>query len=209
MSARADVDHDTARSDQLPSGRTGDGVANGLDPGPAGLEGRAGPSGELEQLEPHRLVGRVRQHHHLHLDHGVPQTHERRNSRIVEGQVAEFKPPELPAFVFYSPNAEFFKDANEAIDQGNLMPGMEEAVSDYLNKLEASGESSQGTIILNATSPIIQRLRDVNQPNTMQICSIILETAKVFGGRMVDPRSCIESFGTISSSLMKMVDPTE
>ncbi|XZE55660.1 ATP-binding protein [Planctomycetaceae bacterium SH139] len=122
-------------------------------------------------------------------------------------KMGEFDPEDLPAILLYSPNAEFIRDARQAVHDDALIPGVAEMLAGCASELRAEGESEEGILYLNAKSPLIQRLAQLASTAQLElnICEALYQATKIFSGRMLDARQCMTAFGKFSQSLQELI----
>jgi molecular chaperone HtpG len=125
----------------------------------------------------------------------------------VEVKIAEFQPDAVPAVVLFSEYAEFIEDSAEALEKDELMPGIAELISGYVDRLHEAGEKSDGVLMLNAQSALIQKMAQAANDGDLPsgLCQQILHSARIFSGRMLDARTCIESFESYSNAILEQI----
>ena len=122
-----------------------------------------------------------------------------------QAKIAEFQPGSLPAIMEYSEHAEFVEDSIEAIENDELIPGVAELVSEYLEDLTSAGASTEGVLILNANSKLVMQMAQSAELGELPefACQMVLQSAKLFSGRMMDARKCIDAYDTYSDAIME------
>ena len=78
----------------------------------------------------------------------------------VSAQVSEFRPPEIPALMFYPEDAEFAIEGRKAIDEGEIADPLAALLGDYLETHASDSEKVNGTLVLNASNPLMLNLKD-------------------------------------------------
>ncbi len=123
-------------------------------------------------------------------------------------KIGEFDPKELPAIMLYSPNAEFIRDAQNIAQESNLIPGIAEMLAGCADELRADGESDEGIFYLNAKSSLINKLMTLASENQLErnVCETLYQATKIFSGRMLDARQCINAFARFSQTLEELIE---
>ena len=93
----------------------------------------------------------------------------------VRVQVASFKPSELPALVVYPQGAETAREASQALEAGDLPPGVAGLVGQFIDDRFGGGDDLKGTLYLNAACPLVLRLAEqaVSEAQRMAALTVI------------------------------------
>ena len=122
--------------------------------------------------------------------------------RSVKARMVSFKPPEVPALIIYPKDAEFLAETRSALETGDLPGPFAGLVGDYLKKLNAGGESLDGTLYLNASCTLIQRLATPEAESVRPaVLALIYQIARLFAGRMLDVTKVTDAFREASQSI--------
>jgi molecular chaperone HtpG len=124
-------------------------------------------------------------------------------------RVASFRPADLPAVMTYPAGAETMRDASSALEQGLFPDGFSSLVQDYVNQQRASSSGDEGTLHLNATCPLIQRLASTELPaeRKQATLAVVAYFAKLFCGRMLDASQATSDLGVWRRSLERLIQP--
>jgi molecular chaperone HtpG len=119
---------------------------------------------------------------------------------------AAFRPSELPAAMTYSAGAEFVRETKSALGQGLIPDGFSALLRDYIHR-HPSSSSNEGTLHLNTTCPLIQRLANDDLPIHRKQAAIatIAYFARLFCGRMLDAAQATADIGAWRRSLEKLI----
>lgn len=126
--------------------------------------------------------------------------------RGIRAQVANFQPAAIPALITYPKNAEFIQDSREALDTGNLPPGLSGLVSDYVSKLNVDDEALRGTLQLNINNGLIKQLGALHPSQARDaVLDVLLQLARIFAGRMMNSADVAESFQQTTQALTTLL----
>ncbi len=129
-------------------------------------------------------------------------------ARGIKVIAASFKPPEVPAIITYPKDAEFIADTRASLDADEIPGPFADLVSDYLNKLGTSAEDLQGTLYLNVSCELVQKLAaQTNETLRGAALDLLYQTARLFAGRMLGPQQAIAAFKEAAQAISKLALP--
>jgi len=125
----------------------------------------------------------------------------------VRVQVASFKPAELPALMVYPHGAETAREASQALEAGDLPPGVAGLVGQFIDERFGGGDDLKGTLYLNAACPLVLKLAEppVSEAQRMAALTVIHQTARLFCGRMLGPDDAVRAFKILTGALGGLV----
>ncbi len=124
----------------------------------------------------------------------------------IPARVASFHPKEVPALMVYPPNAELLRDSQQALETqdlpGSIAPLVQAFVNDHLNQRE----DWHGTLYLNSACPFIKEVAKHANPKTLpSILQMLYQTARLFCGRMLQPKEATQAFAKWTQALQEML----
>jgi molecular chaperone HtpG len=131
-------------------------------------------------------------------------------SRGIKAKIVTFKPDTVPALVIYPKDAEFIIETRNALDSGELPGPLAGLIGDYVNRMSTSEDDLSGTLYVNASCAIIDRL--ANQPPADALrdsaLTLIYQVARLFAGRTLTPADVTDAFGETIRSLDALLGTT-
>ncbi len=120
-------------------------------------------------------------------------------------RASRFRPTELPAVVTHSAEAEYVRDAQNALSQRLLPDGFSALVADYIRHQPAPDPG--GTLHLNAACPLVQRLASPDLPPARKqaALAVVAYFATLFSGRMLDASQATAHLAAWTNSLDRLV----
>src|SRR5262249_31627732 len=125
----------------------------------------------------------------------------------VRVQVASFKPAELPALMVYPHGAETAREASQALEAGDLPPGVAGLVGQFIDERLGGGDGLKGTLYTTAACPLVVKLAEqpVSEARRMAALTVIHQTARLFCGRMLGPDDAVRAFKILTGALGGLV----
>jgi molecular chaperone HtpG len=125
--------------------------------------------------------------------------------RGIKAIAASFKPPEVPAIITYPKDAEFIAETRSALDADEIPGPFADLVNDYLGKLSTSADDLQGTLYLNVSSELVQKLAALpNETLRGAALDLLYQVARLFAGRMLGPQQAIAAFKDAAQAIGKL-----
>jgi len=126
--------------------------------------------------------------------------------RGVRASVAAFRPHEAPALMIYPESAELVLEGREAIEAGEIPEGLAGLISEYVEDI-AARQPMGGTLLLNASCPLIRRLTDLPAgPARDAVLIIVYQTARLFAGRTLTVGDVTEAFAESGAALGRLLE---
>jgi molecular chaperone HtpG len=125
----------------------------------------------------------------------------------VTAKVAAFKPAEVPAVMVYPPGAETVRQAESALDAGDVPEGLEGLMGAYVEERTAGRDDLDGTLYLNASCPLVRRLAD-EPPDAGRLAAaltLILQNARLFSGRTLTAADAVAAFREFTQGIERLV----
>jgi molecular chaperone HtpG len=121
----------------------------------------------------------------------------------IRARMASFKPTEVPAVIMYPHGAEIVREANSALEAGELPSGLEGLVGEYVESRTSSGEDMHGTLYVNASCPLIRRLAEQsgNADSRDAALSLLYQVARLFCGRLLNAADVTGAFRDLTRSV--------
>lgn len=127
--------------------------------------------------------------------------------RKIRARVVTFKPEEVPAIVSYPKDAEFIKDTRDALDKGDLPGPFAGLVGDYMNRMNVDEDSLAGTLHINASNDLINKLAKMDDGQARNAAlELVYQMARLFAGRMLDTADITHSFGMSAASIQNLLN---
>jgi hypothetical protein len=103
----------------------------------------------------------------------------------------------------YPAGAETAREASQALEAGDLPPGVAGLVGQFIDERFAGGDDLKGTFYLNASCPLVLRLAEgpVSEAQRMAALTVIHQTARLFCARMMSPKEAAGAFKILTQSL--------
>jgi molecular chaperone HtpG len=121
-------------------------------------------------------------------------------------QVVTFKPEVLPAVMMYPKDAEFIRDAREALDSGEIPGPFAGMIGSYISRMSVDEDALAGTLYLNAANPAMQRLVSIQQEEKRPAAlDLIYQMARLLAGRMLDSAQITALFQSTNNALDKLL----
>jgi molecular chaperone HtpG len=126
----------------------------------------------------------------------------------VKARVASFKPIEVPGLMVYPEGAEIGREAREAMEKDELPGPIAGLVGEYVER-RFQPDDLQGTLILNASCPLVRRLAEASCPPAIRaaLLTVMHQMARLFCGRMLSAAEAAQAFGDMTKAMGKLVKP--
>jgi len=124
----------------------------------------------------------------------------------INARIASFKPPQLPALMIYPQGAEIAREAEQALEGGELPGPLAGLVSDYVE--QRFGDTDlRGVLYLNASCPLVRRLAEKGDAaaNRAAVLTILYQLARLFCGRLLNAADAAEAFDATIQSLGRLM----
>ena len=123
----------------------------------------------------------------------------------VSAQVSEFRPPEIPALMFYPEDAEFAIEGRKAIDEGEIADPLAALLGDYLETHASDSEKVNGTLVLNASNSLMLNLKDEDESAARDAAlELVYQMARLFNGRTLSAQDASRAFRGVSEAVELM-----
>lgn len=118
-------------------------------------------------------------------------------------QLSEFEPAGLPAVLVFDRSAEFLSQVSNLNDDNSLPPGLGTMLSGCADEMMADGQTTQGTLHLNAKSTLINTLAAQAKNGTLNenVLQLLYQAVRLFSDRQMDAKKCMEAWANLSKSL--------
>lgn len=127
--------------------------------------------------------------------------------RKIRARVVTFKPDEVPAIISYPKDAEFIKETRDALDKGELPGPFAGLVGDYMNRMDVDEDALAGTLHINASNELINRLATMQESEGRNAAlELVYQMARLFAGRMLDTADITYAFGMSAASITNLLD---
>jgi molecular chaperone HtpG len=124
----------------------------------------------------------------------------------IRAQVMAFKPEVLPAIMSYPKEAEFVRDANQALDAGEIPDAFAGMVGAYLSQMTVDQASLAGVLYLNANNPFVQALAKVEDAEQREpVLELIYQMARLLAGRLLDAQKITALFASSNQAFMRLI----
>jgi len=126
-------------------------------------------------------------------------------SRGVSARVCEFRPPEVPALIFYPEDAEFAIEGRKALDQGEIADPLAALLGDYLEHRAPDSEALDGTLVLNASNELMKNLALESESAARDSAlDLVLHMARLFSGRTLNASDAARAFAGVTGAVELM-----
>lgn len=127
-------------------------------------------------------------------------------SKNIRVQAVSFKPETLPAVMMYPKDAEFIRDAQEALDSGEIPGPFAGMVGAYLTNMRVDEDALAGTLYLNVSNAFIQTLaKSENEDKRHAALDVIYHMARLLAGRLLDTQQINDLFQVTTRSLDRLI----
>jgi molecular chaperone HtpG len=127
------------------------------------------------------------------------------SSRGVSTQVCDFRPPEVPALIFYPEDADFVIEGRRAIDEGEIADPLAALLGDYLETRAPDNEAMAGTLVLNASNDLMRNLaRESESAARDAALDLVLHMARLFSGRTLNASDAARAFAGVTGAVELM-----
>ena len=118
-------------------------------------------------------------------------------------QLSEFEPAGLPAVLVFDRSVEFLSQVSNLNDDDSLPPGLGTMLSGCADEMMADGQTTQGTLHLNAKSTLINTLAAQAKNGTLNenVLQLLYQAVRLFSDRQMDAKKCMEAWANLSKSL--------
>jgi molecular chaperone HtpG len=125
----------------------------------------------------------------------------------VRARMASFQPSAMPAIMLFPRDAEFLREARDALARDELPDALATLMGDYLNRQPQAADELDGTLHLNAASPLIQRLatRHAADLTLQALLTVIHQLARLVAARGLTAQSATSAFANLSDALETVV----
>jgi molecular chaperone HtpG len=125
----------------------------------------------------------------------------------LRARVAAFKPADVPAVILYPQGAELAQDARASAEAGELPGPLAGLVNEYIEHKFAGGKALQGTLYLNASCPLIQRLVECPPapPVRDAVLTLLHQVARLFAGRMLSATDAVTAFRQAGQAIEELI----
>ena len=125
--------------------------------------------------------------------------------RQVSAQVSEFRPPEIPALMFYPEDAEFAIEGRKAIDDGEIADPLAALLGDYLENHASDADKVAGTLVLNASNPLMEALQGETESAARDAAlELVYQMARLFNGRTLSAEDASRAFRGVTEAVELM-----
>ena len=125
--------------------------------------------------------------------------------RDVAAQIARFRPPEIPCLMFYPEDAEFAIEGRQAIDNGEIADPLAALLGDYLDNHASDENKVAGTLIINASNPLMINLRDESESAARDAAlELVHQMARLFNGRTLSAQDASRAFRGVTQAVELM-----
>jgi molecular chaperone HtpG len=123
--------------------------------------------------------------------------------RGVRARVSSFRPHDVPALLLYPAHAQLIVDTRQALESGTLPSGIAGLIGEYADRVARTEEGVQGTLHLNASCPLIERLANLppSAPSLAPTLDLIYHVARLFAGRTLSPSDATDSFHELGAAI--------
>jgi HSP90 family molecular chaperone len=92
-------------------------------------------------------------------------------------------------------------------DQSPLIPGVGNLLSACADEMREDGQSSRGTLYLNAKSSLITELAGQARAGKLNetACQLLYQAVRLFSDRQMNAKQCMEAWTTLTESLERMI----
>ncbi|HEX8037073.1 MAG TPA: hypothetical protein VF510_24670, partial [Ktedonobacterales bacterium] len=120
-------------------------------------------------------------------------------------RLVTFQPESLPAIMLYPPGAERLRRARQVAERPTVASPIRRLVRDYIAQ-QPQSDASQGMLHLNASNPLLRRVRDFGpeRPEFAPLMSILIANARVFAGQGLSAQETIACFDHINAALAQL-----
>ncbi len=126
--------------------------------------------------------------------------------RGIRAEIAAFRPPEVPALMMYPQDADFLLEARRAMQAEELPGPIAGLVGEYIDGQVESEDELRGTLYVNASCPLIQKLAQ-SPPTDRRAAALtlIFQVARLFSGRTLDAAAATAAFGETTDALGELL----
>ena len=123
----------------------------------------------------------------------------------VSAQISEFRPPEIPALMFYPEDAEFAIEGRKAIDEGEIADPLAALLGDYLENHASDEDTLAGTLVLNASNPLMMNLKlEAESAARDAALELVYQMARLFNGRTLSAQDASRAFRGVCEAVELM-----
>ena len=123
----------------------------------------------------------------------------------VSAQMSEFRPPEIPALMFYPEDAEFAIEGRKAIDDGEIADPLAALLGDYLETHASDETKVAGTLVLNASNPLMLNLKVEDESAARDAAlELVYQMARLFNGRTLSAQDASRAFQGVTEAVELM-----
>jgi len=128
----------------------------------------------------------------------------------VRTRLVAFKPEEVPAVMVFPKDAEFIKDTRDALDKGEVPGPFAGMVGAYLNNMSVDDDAMKGTLHLNASNALVEKLTEVEADIPREAAlDLIHQMARLFSGRMLETDQMSALFANSNAAIETLIDGDE
>lgn len=125
----------------------------------------------------------------------------------INTKVVEFEPPSIAAILVYPPGSDHIAEARAALQGGEISGPIAGLVEEYLRMRDPQENATQGTLHLNASSPLMRHLIELDPDSEAYTAAleIVYHNARFFAGRTLTSQEAKLGFDMISYSVEQLV----
>jgi molecular chaperone HtpG len=122
-------------------------------------------------------------------------------------RVVSFEPKDIPAMLIYPPGSDHIAETRAALEGGEISGPIAGLVEAYLAMRDPTRTGTQGTLHINANSPLMQRVRALPPEHEAFTAAleIVYHNARFFAGRTLTAQEAKLGFEMISYSVEQLV----
>jgi hypothetical protein len=122
-------------------------------------------------------------------------------------KVVEFEPSSIPAILVFPPGSDHIAEARSALQGGEISGPIAGLVEEYLRMRDPNESATQGTLHLNAASPLMRHLLNLDPDEEAYTAAleIVYHNARFFAGRTLTSQEAKLGFDMISYSVEQLV----
>ena len=107
--------------------------------------------------------------------------------------------------MFYPEDAEFAIEGRAAIDKGEIADPLAALLGDYLENHASDENKVAGTLIINASNPLMLNLRDETESAARDAAlELVHQMARLFNGRTLSAQDASRAFRGVSEAVELM-----
>jgi hypothetical protein len=133
------------------------------------------------------------------------------NEQGIKTRVVNFEPTGIPAILIYPPGSDHIAEARSALNGGEISGPIAGLIEEYLRMRDPQHNATQGTLHLNAASPLMRHLIHLSPDSEAFTAAleIVYHNARFFAGRTLTAQEAKVGFDMISYSVEQLVRAVE